>query len=340
MPRASWWPLKGVDKTLGAGQDAASSLPGKAGELAQKPFESSRKATNRSAQKGREGRAKLQPDSMIALLANPDSGSGEAGEVERLLRERGFEVSRFDLDHVNEAVASQPRRIVVAGGDGSVGCAARRRRPRSGVPRGRPVGTANDFARALDLPEDAAEATELAANGAREPSASTSAAWEAAVRQRRQRRPFTRGREAGTWPQARARPTRLYGRRAVGRVARAPVEVRVNVDGEQIFDGRAWQVIVAVTGAFGGGADVEANPADGRFDVVVIEATSRVRLVLHGYGLRPAGWRASRVCSPPAGPGSRSRPAARPAFNVDGELLDDAGLEFTIEPRAFDVVCG
>jgi hypothetical protein len=59
LPRASWWPQKGVDKTLGTGQDAASKLPGKAGELAQKPFESSRKATNKSAEKGREGRAKM-----------------------------------------------------------------------------------------------------------------------------------------------------------------------------------------------------------------------------------------------------------------------------------------
>jgi hypothetical protein len=59
LPRASWWPQKGVDKAFGAGQDAASNLPGKAGELAQKPFQSSRKAANRSAQKGREGRSKL-----------------------------------------------------------------------------------------------------------------------------------------------------------------------------------------------------------------------------------------------------------------------------------------
>jgi Family of unknown function (DUF6411) len=59
LPRASWWPQKGVDKTLGTGQDAASNLPGKAGELAQKPFQSSRKAANKSASKGREGRGKL-----------------------------------------------------------------------------------------------------------------------------------------------------------------------------------------------------------------------------------------------------------------------------------------
>jgi hypothetical protein len=59
LPRMSWWPQKGVDRTLGTGQQAASNLPGKAGELAQKPFESSRKAADKSAQKGREGRGKL-----------------------------------------------------------------------------------------------------------------------------------------------------------------------------------------------------------------------------------------------------------------------------------------
>ena len=59
LPRASWWPQKGVDKTLGGGQGAASKLPGKAGELAQKPFQSSRKAANKSASKGREGRSKM-----------------------------------------------------------------------------------------------------------------------------------------------------------------------------------------------------------------------------------------------------------------------------------------
>ena len=58
LPRMSWWPQKGVDKTLGAGQNAASKAPGKAGDLLEKPFETSRKAANRSAQKGREGRAK------------------------------------------------------------------------------------------------------------------------------------------------------------------------------------------------------------------------------------------------------------------------------------------
>lgn len=59
LPRLSWWPQKGVDRTLGTGQRTAGKLPGKAGELAEKPFSSSRKAANRSAAKGREGRSKM-----------------------------------------------------------------------------------------------------------------------------------------------------------------------------------------------------------------------------------------------------------------------------------------
>jgi hypothetical protein len=59
LPRLSWWPQRGVDNTLGAGQSTAAKAPGKTGEWLQKPFRASRRATNRSAQKGREGRSKM-----------------------------------------------------------------------------------------------------------------------------------------------------------------------------------------------------------------------------------------------------------------------------------------
>lgn len=59
VPRFSQGPQKGVDRTLGVGQQAGGKAPGPIGRLLQKPFSSSRKATNRSAAKGREGRSKL-----------------------------------------------------------------------------------------------------------------------------------------------------------------------------------------------------------------------------------------------------------------------------------------
>jgi hypothetical protein len=58
LPRLSRHPQRGVDRTLGTGQSAASTAPGKLGQWLQKPFSSSRKATNKSAAKGREGRGK------------------------------------------------------------------------------------------------------------------------------------------------------------------------------------------------------------------------------------------------------------------------------------------
>ena len=58
-PRLSRHPQRGVDRTMGVGQRAGGKLPGFLGRLAQKPFSSSRRATNKSAAAGRRGRGKL-----------------------------------------------------------------------------------------------------------------------------------------------------------------------------------------------------------------------------------------------------------------------------------------
>jgi hypothetical protein len=59
LPRLSHGPQRGVDRSLGAGQRAGAKAPGFLGRLFQKPFASSRKATNKSANLGRRGRGKL-----------------------------------------------------------------------------------------------------------------------------------------------------------------------------------------------------------------------------------------------------------------------------------------
>ena len=58
LPRLSQKPQRGVDKTLGVGQQAGSKAPGPLGRLFQKPLSSSRKATNKSASLGRRARGK------------------------------------------------------------------------------------------------------------------------------------------------------------------------------------------------------------------------------------------------------------------------------------------
>jgi hypothetical protein len=59
LPRLSRHPQRGVDKGLGAAQQAGSAAPGPLGRLLQKAFGTSRRATNKSAATGRRGRSKL-----------------------------------------------------------------------------------------------------------------------------------------------------------------------------------------------------------------------------------------------------------------------------------------
>src|SRR5919204_1769138 len=101
----------------------------------------------------------------VALVTNAASGRGTAPErIAGLLRDRGAAVGvhAFAPDDgdgavdeaAGRALASEPDRLAVAGGDGSIGPVAAHA-ARAGVPLAViPTGTANDFARALDLPLD------------------------------------------------------------------------------------------------------------------------------------------------------------------------------------------
>lgn len=59
VPRLSRHPQRAVDRTLGVGQRTGGKAPGGLGRVLQKPFSSSRRATNKSASAGRRGRGKL-----------------------------------------------------------------------------------------------------------------------------------------------------------------------------------------------------------------------------------------------------------------------------------------
>lgn len=277
---------------------------------------------------------------MIALLANRESGSGGAGEVEDALRARDVDFTRFDLGADDEVVAASPERVIVAGGDGSVGCAAAVAAAAS-VPLGViAVGTANDFARAMELPEDLDAALEIALSGKRTRRLDLGRVSE---------RPFVNAASAGLSPVAARKAHGLKG--ALGPLAytvgalRAglfarPVSCKVDVDDERLFDGGAWQVTVGLTGAFGGGAEVNADPADGALDVVVIEAGSRLRLVGHAYGLRAGRVEEQAGVVTARGQRVSIHTDGDAGFNVDGELLEERELEFSVEPSAFEVAVG
>ena len=59
VPRLSRHPQRGVDRTLGVGQRTGGKAPGPIGRFFSRSFGTSRRATNKSASKGRSARGKL-----------------------------------------------------------------------------------------------------------------------------------------------------------------------------------------------------------------------------------------------------------------------------------------
>ena len=83
-------------------------------------------------------------------------------------------------------------------------------------------------------------------------------------------------------------------------------------DGEQVFDGEAWQAIVAVTGAFGGGSEIgAADPEDGGLDVAVAPRRLAPRARPPRLGAAPRHDRRAARRLPRARDRRRGRTAAR-----------------------------
>ena len=276
----------------------------------------------------------------VALLANPDSGSGDADEVAACLREHGMEVREFALSDADEAIASGPDGLVVAGGDGSLACVAVVA-ARAGLPLAViPTGTANDFARELGIPREAGEACELAAAGKRTRHLDVG---------RMDDRPFLNVASMGLPPAAAENAhglKRILGpfAYAVGAVRAGmrtlPVACTVSCDGNEIHSGEAWQVTVACSGAFGGGSSIETNLADRKLDVVVIEAGSRVRLAHHAYGLRRGGiGEQTGVTKVRCAQVRVSLDGVHP-WNLDGELVESGTATFKVDTEAVEVIVG
>jgi diacylglycerol kinase family enzyme len=281
-------------------------------------------------------------DGHLALAANPASGGGLAPEeIARELERAGAEVRVFALEELDAAVASRPRRLVLASGDGSVGLAAAAA-ARAGIPLAVvPSGTANDFARAMGIPRDVPAACRTAVAGTR---------LQEVELGRMDGRPFVNAASAGLAVGAARRAEPL--RHVVGPVAYAlgalaaglreqPLQCRVECDGHEVFRAPAWQVTVACTGRFGGGSRVEtADPRDGRLDVAVLAAGPRPRLAVHAYGLRRGRLTTQRgVRHGRARSVSVEVPQGTP-FNVDGEVVEHGPASFEVEPAAFRVVTG
>lgn len=293
----------------------------------------------------------------IALVANSRSGSALGpGELERRLAAGGATVHAtaigdlpgspegFDRASLEGSIAmltaeGPPDRLVVAGGDGSIGVLARLAaeldRPLAVIP----AGTANDFARATRIPLDLHAAAELAAD----PGAAARPAELALVGER----PFVNAASAGLSVIAAHEATRhkqrlgalAYGVGALKAGATAStVRCRVLCDGSECFAGDVWQVVVGVTGAFGGGSSIGGTePDDERIDAAIVPAGSRTGLARRAFGMR-TGRLTAQDDVPHLQAATIEVELDDPQFNVDGELSTCDPARFCLHPGGFRVV--
>jgi diacylglycerol kinase (ATP) len=265
------------------------------------------------------------------------------------MRTFGAEVEVFGIDEIDRAVASGADRLVVAGGDGSVAPAAAAAGEADMPLALIPCGTANDFARRLGVPLGLSGACRLAVSGRR--LRALELGWierlsEAAA----EPRPFVNVASAGlpapaastarSWKKTLGPLAYAAGAVVAGLTAR-PVTATVACEERPLFEGDAWQLTVAASGAFGGGAKIaEADPADGVLDVVAVAAGPRPGLVGLAYRLRNG-----RLTGHSRAASSRCRSVEvhgppGTEFNVDGELVPFHAARFTARAAAFRLVVG
>lgn len=277
----------------------------------------------------------------IALVANTRSGGRtDPDRVADELRRHGPRVEVLSLDDLGAPLPEAIDRVVVAGGDGSIGLAARTAHTAQLPLAVIPTGTANDFARALALPVALEAACALAAD----PAATTRCHEVGRVGDR----PFVNAAAAGlsaaaSW-HAVPHKSRLgvlayaLGALRAGLTA-PPMPCRVRCDGEERFDGDVWQVVVGVTGAFGGGSHIGGTAVgDGHLDVAVVPAGPRAALVRRAYAMRRGRLTSQRDVGHHRGRVVELELPAGTPFNIDGDVRHCDRARFELLPGGVQVV--
>ena len=286
------------------------------------------------------------------LLASAHAGSAdqEAVEAARAVLAAAGPVEvvlTATPEELEDALSSRgDRRLVVAGGDGSLHLAVTRLRARGDLPERPiglvPLGTGNDLARALGLPLDPEDAARVVLSGQGRPMDLLVDDDGGVV---------VNAVHLGVGADAAEAAGRLKPRLGVlayplGALAAGlrstGWRLRVEVDGRVLADGhrRALMVGIGNGPGIGGGTRLlpHACPDDGLLDVVVSYATGPFARVRYGAALaagadlvdrdvRHARGRSVSVRGEPVG------------VNADGELGDDVRARtWTVEPGAWSLV--
>ena len=235
----------------------------------------------------------------LLLITNTDAGTNDAENVEKALTvlrtatdvEVCSTANQGELDGVLHRRGG--RRVVVAGGDGSlhaVVAALHRRQELSDTVLGLiPLGTGNDFARGTDIPLDPEEAARLVVGGeVRRVDLIVDCVGEVVVNNVHIGVGAEASRKAHKWKQRLGRVG--YGIGAAMASVNPPfVRLRVEVDGEVVarLDQPVLQVAIGNGPNVGGGTELnpEADPEDGKMDVLVSFAVGPLSRFGYGFGL-------------------------------------------------------
>lgn len=300
----------------------------------------------------------MEPNEWLVIL-NPVSGRGRAlrsqAEIVRLLEQHGMRhslaISRFHghtIELVSAAISAGCRRLLVAGGDGSLSEAVNGIMAQDVVPATEillatlPVGTGNDWARSHMVPAHWPAAVALAAS-------ETSAVHDAGLAEfgDGSRRWFINvaglGFDAAVVERKMARGfgPMAYVLGLLGALwSYRPVPVQVSLDGADPRDARILVHFAALGRHCGGGMLIapEAVPDDGCFDSVLVKAMTRLEVLANLKrlfdGTLPSHPKVeARTCT-------TIQVAAPAALGVeaDGEPVGHTPVTFRVLPRAIRVV--
>ena len=288
----------------------------------------------------------------LLLLANAAAGSADREAVEaaratlaatgdvELATPRGPDELDRALDRLDG------RRLVVAGGDGSLHLVVHRLRRRGELAAADlalvPLGTGNDLARSLGIPLEPGAAAELARSGQPYPldllvdDAGGTAVNAVHLGIGAQAAQAASGLKPRLGPVAYPVGAVLAGLRARG------WRLRVEVDGRVVSRGRRRVLMVGIGNGpgIGGGTPLlpHARPDDGLLDVMVCFATGPVARARFGAALRDGRHLASRQVRSTRGRVVTVRGGPAPV-NADGEVGEQVlGRTWRVEAAAWALV--
>jgi diacylglycerol kinase (ATP) len=290
------------------------------------------------------------------VICNPSSGGGtcEPDAVRDGLGD--FDIEWVDTDGAGDAQEAAEEwsegLLIVVGGDGTVNEVVNGL-GRTGFPKAvtlavLPMGTGNDLAATLAIPDGPEEAQEVIRQG-RVRTLDVARIRSEGVGERFFINVSTGGYGAETSALADEELKGRWGKLAYFRASLEKAsdfevrEVKITLDGEERTL-RAVNVAVGNCRYAGGGwlAAPKANPEDGLLDLVVIEEIG----LKEALALAPAALARSDYLDKEGVFSARARKIrveTRPGgleFTADGELIGDEPAEFEVIPRALKVIVG